>query len=168
MDRDSNASEPVDLARLGRILEAYGADPEAWPAAERDAALALLARSAEARALRERAARLDRLLDQLLDRAPALEPSPELKARVLAAANQAAPPWRQRLSAWSFALWPFGPVWRPATALALAALFGVTLGTVAPLPSLVDGAHRALLVEDVSMLTFGPDLDPDLELEEQP
>ncbi|MCH7889650.1 MAG: hypothetical protein IIA00_10305, partial [Proteobacteria bacterium] len=96
MDRDSNASEPVDLARLGRILEAYGADPEAWPAAERDEALALLVRSAEARALRERAARLDRLLDQLLDRAPALEPSPELKARVLAAANQAAPPWRQR------------------------------------------------------------------------
>ncbi|MCZ6522557.1 MAG: hypothetical protein O7A68_01650 [Alphaproteobacteria bacterium] len=168
MDRDSNASEPVDLARLGRILEAYGADPEAWPAAERDAALALLARSAEARALRERAARLDRLLD----RAPALEPSPELEARVLAAANQASPSWRRRLSAWTFALWPFGPVWRPATVLALAALFGVTLGTVAPLPSLVDGAHRALLVEDVSMLTFGPDLDPDLdpdiELEEQP
>lgn len=164
MDRDSNASEAVDLARLGRILEAYGADPEAWPAAERDEALALLARSAEARALRERAARLDRLLDQ----APALEPSPELKARVLAAANQAAPSWRQRLSAWTFALWPFGPVWRPATALALAALFGVTLGTVAPLPSLVGGADRALLVEDISMLTFGPDLDPDLELEEQP
>ncbi|MCH7889750.1 MAG: hypothetical protein IIA00_10820, partial [Proteobacteria bacterium] len=84
--------------------------------------------------------------------------------RVLAAANQAAPPWRQRLSAWSFALWPFGPVWRPATALALAALFGVALGTVAPLPSLVGGDDRALLVEDVSMLTFGPDL----ELEEQP
>lgn len=160
MDRESNASEPLDLARLGRLLEAYGADPEAWPAAERDAALALLARSAEARALRERAARLDRLLDQ----APALEPSPELMARVLAAANQAAPPWRRRLGAWTFALWPFGPVWRPATALALAALFGVALGTVAPLPGIAGGDDRALLVEDVSMLTFGPDL----ELEEQP
>ncbi len=164
MDRDSNASEAVDLARLGQILEAYGADPQAWPAAERDAALALLGCSAEARALRERAARLDRLLDQ----APALEPSPELMARVLAAANQAAPSWRRRLGAWTLVLWPFGPVWRPATALALAALFGVTLGTVAPLPGIAGGDDRALLVEDISMLTFGPDLDPDLEPEEQP
>lgn len=160
MDRDSNASEAVDLARLGRLLEAYGADPETWPAVERDAALALLGRSAEARALRERAARLDRLLDQ----APALEPSPELMARVLAAANQAAPSWRRRLDTWMLALWPFGPVWRPATVLALAALFGVALGTVAPLPGIAGGDDRALLVEDVSMLTFGPDL----ELEEQP
>ena len=160
MDRGSDTSASFDLARLGQILETYGAGPDAWPAAERDDALALLARSTEARAMHDRAARLDRLLDQ----APTLEPSPELRARVLAAADQAARPSRPRLSAWTGALWPFGPVWRPATALALAALVGAAFGTVAPLPGLFGGTDLASMAEEVPMLTFGPEL----ELEEQP
>ena len=66
--------------RLQEILDAYGADPARWPAEERDAAAALLARTP---ALRTEAARLDALLDAT---SAVDEPSPALVARVLAAA----------------------------------------------------------------------------------
>lgn len=72
----------MDLERLERLLDAYGASPERWPVEERQAALALLDRSAEARARRDLAAQLDALLDA----APAPEPSRDLVARILAAA----------------------------------------------------------------------------------
>lgn len=76
------------LERLRDVLDAYGAELERWPAAERDALSAVLARSAAARRLREDAARLDAALDAL----PAVLPSPDLEARILAAASAAAGP----------------------------------------------------------------------------
>ncbi len=78
----------ITLARLAELLEAYGADPARWPAEEREAALALLALSPEARRRRDEAARLDALLDRV-----AAEPgdvptaSPALRERVVAAAG---------------------------------------------------------------------------------
>jgi hypothetical protein len=65
--------------RLTTILDAYGADPDRWPAAERADALALVARSAEARARVAAAARLDGVLDAL---PPAAPPSRALRARL--------------------------------------------------------------------------------------
>jgi hypothetical protein len=47
--------------RLARILEAYGAEPSRWPAAERDNALALLVRDGSAAS---QAFALDRMLDR--------------------------------------------------------------------------------------------------------
>jgi len=73
----------MDVERLRRLLDAYGADPERWPMPDRAGATALLARSAEARAARDAAARLDRVLAL----APAVEPSDGLADRVLAAAR---------------------------------------------------------------------------------
>jgi hypothetical protein len=74
--------------RLLEIIAAYGAEPGRWPAAERSAAEALLATSAEARSALEAARGLDRLLDGL----PA--PRSELGAGTVAAraiaADQAA------------------------------------------------------------------------------
>ena len=67
--------------RLRQLLDAYGASPDRWPPEEREAALALLENSIEARAERDRAARLDAVLDL----APAEQPSPGLIERVLAA-----------------------------------------------------------------------------------
>jgi hypothetical protein len=78
----------VALTRLSELLDAYGGAPERWPDEERDAALALLARSTEARALRDQAARLDALLDRL----PAALPSPGLEDRIVAAARREGPP----------------------------------------------------------------------------
>ena len=72
----------MSVARLAAILDAYGAAPRRWPAAEREAAETLLAASAEARALRDEAARLDRVLTASL--APV--PSPALRAAILQAA----------------------------------------------------------------------------------
>jgi hypothetical protein len=53
----------MDQARFAQILEAYGGEPDRWPAAERSAAEAFGASSAEARALWAQARRLDSLLD---------------------------------------------------------------------------------------------------------
>lgn len=49
--------------RFRKLLGSYGANPERWPEDERAAAVALLAASSEARALRDRAETLDRMLD---------------------------------------------------------------------------------------------------------
>jgi len=71
-----------DLDRLRAIIDAYGGDPLRWPDAERGPALALLARSADARRLHADALRLDAALDLL----PASAPSPGLEERIVAAA----------------------------------------------------------------------------------
>ncbi len=76
-----NELSVMTLQRLQQLLEAYGANPERWPLEERAAAVALLARSTEARAKQAEAARLDTLLDL----APVVQPSEELAARILAA-----------------------------------------------------------------------------------
>ncbi len=53
----------MSLERLRAILDAYGAGPERWPAAERTAAVLLLDSSAEARRAHAEAMRLDIVLD---------------------------------------------------------------------------------------------------------
>jgi hypothetical protein len=77
--------EPMSMARLAAILDAYGADPARWPGAERDAALALLAASPAARARQAAAAELDACLDA----APSVVPAPDLAARIVAAVGVA-------------------------------------------------------------------------------
>ncbi|MEJ2120663.1 MAG: hypothetical protein P8Z76_08105 [Alphaproteobacteria bacterium] len=117
------ANEHIDLDRLSILLDAYGADRTRWPEAERAAAWALIEADDKARALYEDA----RALDGLLNQASTIEPSPELKAEVLAAAS------RPRES-WIEALWPFGAAWKPASALAAAVLLGIIAGVVLPNP----------------------------------
>src|SRR5262245_13525280 len=78
----NNRPAVMTLQQLQQLLDAYGANPERWPAEERATALALLAHSTAARAQRNEAARLDALLDL----APVALPSAELAAQILAAA----------------------------------------------------------------------------------
>jgi len=73
----------MTLERLNEILDAYGADPERWPAEERQRALAFLTRSAEARARLDAAAHLDHVLDALPAPPP---PSLDLESRITAMA----------------------------------------------------------------------------------
>lgn len=72
----------MTLDRLRTLLDAYGADPARWPAAERAPALELLARSPEARADRVAAARLDDALDAV----PGVDASAAIVARVMRSA----------------------------------------------------------------------------------
>ncbi len=138
-------------ARLTRLLDAYGADAARWPEGERGWAEALIVADADARALRAEAARLD----AALDRATLAEPSSELIADVLMAAPVT--PWRRRL----IALWPFGPAWQPASALATACLLGIVAG-------LATGGAETLdantLGDEIGLLALGPQY----QLEETP
>ena len=77
-------SETMTLERLRALIAAYSSKPAKWPAAERAAAEALLARSSEARAALAEAEPLDTLLDAV----PALAPSPALRAAVLSGMPQ--------------------------------------------------------------------------------
>ena len=77
----------ISLDRLRDVLDCYGADPARWPVEEREAGLALLARSPEARRYRDEVAHLDRALDM----AEVEPPSTALAARVLAAAPRRDP-----------------------------------------------------------------------------
>jgi ferric-dicitrate binding protein FerR (iron transport regulator) len=79
-----NDRSQMTLARLGELLDAYGANSERWPPAEREAACALLAQSAEAQRRREASAQRDAILNL----APAHAASPALLERILAAAPQ--------------------------------------------------------------------------------
>ena len=121
----------VDGTRLRRLLEAYGAEPARWPAAERRSALSLLATPSDAVRLRAEAAELDAWLDQA---APPL-PSPELMADVLASASPS--PWRR----WAGTLWPFGPIWKPASGLVLACTLGILAGSLTPGAEPIDAAQ---------------------------
>lgn len=79
----------MTLDRLQTILDAYGGNPERWPAAEREAALALLASSAEARRMVNAAAPLDRALAGLAN--PAADAIDPLRlVRAITAAPQRA------------------------------------------------------------------------------
>ncbi len=119
----------TDLVRLRTLFEAYGADPKRWPAEEREAATALVAGSAEARAY----AREAQILDSLLDRAP-LRPDTQVDAAALAARISRTPRLavstlpvtprrREAPTAWNFA---FG--WPNFAALAAAGLIGFFVG----------------------------------------
>lgn len=108
---------PMSLDRFRSIVAAYGADPERWPDAERDAAQALAGRSLDARRALDEARRLDRTLDRLVP--PAL--SSDFAARL--AVRLAAPVERPPLLLWVI----LGPAWRVA-ATALVAVLGVYVG----------------------------------------
>ncbi|MEN0652545.1 MULTISPECIES: hypothetical protein [Hyphobacterium] len=75
----------MNIERFKAILEAYGADPDRWPEAERDDAVAFLRSERSAQAAHDAAAELDGLL------APAAisaMPSEILTARLLRAVPQ--------------------------------------------------------------------------------
>jgi len=149
MTAADNQSDRLSLTRLAAIIDAYGAEPDAWPQAEREPALALLERSPRAQQLLAEAT----ALDSLLAAAPTLEPSAELQRRVLAAAPRPRTSWLRRLDEWTAGLWPFSPRWQPAAALVAAATLGVVLGAGWP----EDGSSSE--PPDVVELAFGTDDD---------
>ncbi|WP_119460427.1 hypothetical protein [Rhodospirillaceae bacterium SYSU D60014] len=129
-------TDRMTLQRFEAITAAYGARPDRWPAAERDAANALLADSAAARTLLEGAAALDGLLDMV----PAPAPAPTMRAAILAAAPRAATlSLAGRLAeAWRAFSGEFGGFRAAGPVLAASLLLGVAAGSL-----LSDGAGGA-------------------------
>lgn len=104
---------PMALARFRTLIETYGASPERWPEAAREAARALLDRSPEAREARADAAVLDRVLGAAAEPpAPSRELVRELHRRFDA---RRAGPWWFRLVG---AVPSLSPLARPGLALA--------------------------------------------------
>lgn len=146
--------QAMDLQRLEALLDAYGADPARWPAAERAAALALLAADTAAQARLEQARQLDRALDRL---PPAPAPAGDLAARIRAAARQQGAPVAPALV----------PIpangnrapWRFTMALAASAVIGLWLGFATSPFTASDTATIDLAIldqQDVAVLAFGP------------
>jgi hypothetical protein len=117
-----NDDKKVSAERFRALVETYGAQPERWPAEERHALGALDAESDDARAwLSEQ-----RRLDDALDRAADIVPSPVLLRRVaeIPLRHQAASP-----------SWMGGALGRLRNALALGAAvaaIGMVVGMTVP------------------------------------
>ena len=123
--------------RLSRILETYGAEPSRWPAAERDDALALLARD-------ESVARQAFALDRTLDRFAVPCPDAAMFGRALAGFAALAPD--SLLHRW----------WL-APLLAGAGALGIAAGTL--LLALMPPRHDAVWPDEHSTI-FGAPVDP--------
>jgi hypothetical protein len=117
--------------RFRRLIAAYGADPGRWPPGRRRRAEALLAHSAQARALLAEAQALDALL--LADaKAPADE---RLSAAIIARAT-ALPQERMPAPARAVTLdWSLSRLWPQAVGLAVAAVLGFVVGWTDLLPA---------------------------------
>ncbi|MFT6583195.1 MAG: hypothetical protein ACJAU6_003647 [Alphaproteobacteria bacterium] len=144
----------MKIERFQAILDAYGANPDQWPAEERNAAQHLAETSSTAQAMMTDAAALDQFLDAARGAIPQAEPSPELLADILAAATPAA---RHR---WTALLWPFGLVWKPASALAMAGLLGLFLGAITPLPG---ATGSSVVYDDLDALLLGSTLEQEAQ-----
>jgi anti-sigma factor RsiW len=108
----------LTLAEFQRMLAAYGADLQRWPAGVRENARSLLATSAEARELARGEAALDALLEQVA--MPGLDPAFERRLNEI-------PLRAARRSRFQLSF-----LWAPALAWTLAAVCGVWLGSAYP------------------------------------
>ena len=141
----------MDIERFNELIAAYGAEPRRWPGAEREAGLALLARSPEAREAHARARDTDALLDTL-----ALHPTPpQLRRRLLEQAPAARRTWREAFAT----LWRDLGGWQLAgPTLAAGLVLGVGVGVgFSPLPS-ANGFD-----DDTVFQLAGLDAQPDLD-----
>jgi hypothetical protein len=139
--------EPLSLERFQRLLAAYGARRELWPRTERAQAERLLEASSEARALLSREEDLDAGLMALASLSPDLDPGLSRKLAEIPLLNPRKP-W----------FWPFRRVWVPAAAWAVAAMFGLLVGSFT-------AAEEPASVE-LTLETTPPVMDDDMAADE--
>ena len=136
----------MDEDRLQHLIDAYGAEPRRWPAADREAGMALVRTSPRASA---RLA-LARALDDSLDAWTLSGAAADLGARIAALAPGARSPVYRRPA-----------VWWAGAGLAAACALGVLVGAMASEP-LLHPTHRdaAILAGyDDNTTAFGTSLD---------
>ncbi len=134
--------------RFRTLVESYGANPDRWPAEERQAMEKLAAESEDARAwLGEQ-----RRLDTWLKAAPDIAPSPALLRRVAEIpARHHAP-----RAAW---VWPFGRLRNALAVAAAAAAMGMIVGLAMPVVTSDDGGEDW---DELSSLALGADISEEL------
>ncbi len=130
--------------QLQIFLDSHGADPARWPDAQRAAMEALLAHSAEARALHAAAQRLDALLSRAHDAEAADDETAAARvlSRLGSLPHQKRPFWR-----WPSVLldWQFAPAWPRMAALASCAAIGFMVG-LAGFDRTLEGYQSSLTV----------------------
>lgn len=130
----------MDNERFAQLVAAYGGRAEAWPAAERAGAEALLRADPAARRLAADARRLDGWLDTWT---------------VVPATPAAIAPGRSRLLRLLDWLRPRAPgdLWRPALASALPVVLGFAIGIALPAAPLGDAweAQERSLLGDIAV-----------------
>jgi hypothetical protein len=134
--RVNDRKVPMNPDRFAALVDAYGALPSRWPAGERAAAEAFAAANAASNAALADASGLDRTLDRL----PTEDIPSGLRARILAAYDEAV----MRRAGGPFgsipaalgrlrdAIWPGAPLWQPASAFALSLAIGLAMGLLVP------------------------------------
>ena len=122
---------PMTKDRVLALVDAYGGDPARWPAAEREAAVALLSGDRDLARAADEARRLDVTLDTL----PMPRPNPSLRVALKEIPERRGSLF-ELIAGW------FG-VWQPAAGLAAAAVLGIAIGAFnpeLPLPGLETAA----------------------------
>ncbi|MEZ6001391.1 hypothetical protein [Hyphomonas sp.] len=149
--KDPRMTSTLSDERILDLIEAYGADPAAFPEAVSDAAAR---RMAEAPGLFAKALDDARRLDQFLDLVPETEVSASLRDSLLASA-----PKPKRAARPEIRLRRFLPGWLPAGAVA-SLVMGIMIGVNVSLPSSVASAQTTDDADAVmyAALGFG-DLD---------
>ncbi len=123
----TDASEhEIARARALEVLEAYGADEERWPEADREAVRQLIASDP---VLAKRQAE-EAELDALLALAPVEAPSYALQSRILSTQKDEGIGGLGFVQQVLNALWPYGSSAIPAGALAASIILGVASGAV--------------------------------------
>lgn len=138
--KDQRMTSTLSDERILDLIEAYGADPAAFPEAERAAATR---RIAEAPGLFAKALEEARRLDQFLDLVPEADVSVSLRNSLLASA-----PKPQR------GLRRFLPGWLPAGAVA-SLVMGIMIGVNVSLPSSVASAQTTDETDAVMYAALG-------------
>jgi hypothetical protein len=127
---------PMTLERFAAIVDAYGAEPRAWPEAERDAALAFHESSPQAQGLRRAA----RALDDLLAGSETPVADRGLEARIMAGFKSSRRPQFNRLIG--------------ASAIAASLVIGVTAAWITLRPQ-----HDVDLSDPAAWEVLGDDLE---------
>jgi hypothetical protein len=159
----------MPLARFVELLDTHGTDPARWPDRSREPAQQLLAASAEARAMRASAAKLDALIARGCERTNRRsgETSDETMLRVLARLEAPLPPQRRglfpRLLPTALLEFDLAPAWPRFAALVGIMVLGFAVGLSDTGMALTKKSastiigHSARSDSDLSLVLFEPD-----------
>lgn len=131
-----------DLQRVCKLIRAYGASPDRWPAQDKHLAAAV-ADKGMAQLVRE-----ERALDEVLDSHKGAAPSQNLMNAVLTIPTREIPP---QSGFFGVRLWPFRAAWQPASLATFALVAGIATGQVTQTPADVSATDSYVMDEEITV-----------------